>query len=143
MLVFYSILTEWDRGEVPTYLTSFNKINMNLLPELDNTGKIVEEIRSHQEEIKRLKKTLKQQNKKQRKPREEKKSFKSKKVIGIGNTCHKCGEIMTRKAHVTPPLKFHYTQWDVCKCGVVRHYDEFKSEAWKEYERQGNFINSL
>lgn len=113
---------------------------MHLLPELDSTGKIVEEIRNHQEEIKKLKKTLKQRNKK---PREEKKSFKSKKVVGIGEKCHKCGNQMIRKAHINLPLKFHYTQWDVCTCGVVKHYEEFKSEDWKEYERQNNFIKSL
>jgi len=113
---------------------------MNLLPELDSTGKIVEDIRNYQEEIKKLKKTLKQRA---RKEKTEKKSAQGKKIIGSGNSCHKCGEIMTRKAHINSPLKFHYTQWDVCKCGVVKHYEEFKSNDWQEYERQNNFIRSL
>lgn len=116
---------------------------MNLLPELDSTGKIVEDIRNHQEEIKRLKKTLKKRNKKERKQKSEKTSTNNKKIIGSGNSCHRCGEIMIRKSHITPPLKFHYTQWDVCKCGVVKHYEEFKSSDWKEYERQNSFIKSL
>lgn len=115
---------------------------MNFLPELDNNGKIQEKIEEHKKEIVRLKKDLKKRLK-QRKPKEEKKSAQSKITIGMGASCHKCGKTMVRKAHKVPPLKFHYVKWDVCTCGVVKHYEEFKCEEWKEYERQQDFIRNI
>lgn len=68
-------------------------------------------------------------------------------VIGVGMDCPKCNEPMKRKGH--PPhwksvKSYFYTQWDVChKCKHVQHYEEFKSEQWREDERRLNFLKDI
>lgn len=77
------------------------------------------------------------------------------KVIGKGNRCSGCNEIMERREHSETPKKtWHYTKWDICKnhnCSKsVQHYEEFKSIAWQlhesgldEIDRQDNYMRNL
>lgn len=67
-------------------------------------------------------------------------------VKGIGNLCPKCKKPMERRERIYPPdnKTYFYKEWDYCKdCSHIQHYDEYKSEDWKEDERQASFLNSL
>lgn len=66
-------------------------------------------------------------------------------VIGEGNPCPKCNKPMQRREHtIRPPKTWFYTKWDICKdCRHIQHYEEFKSNDWKEMEYQESFFNSL
>ena len=57
---------------------------------------------------------------------------KSKRVrIGTGERCPKCRSTMTRVRHPdgTPLKAGQFTQWDVCNCGRVQHYEAFRVPA--------------
>lgn len=71
--------------------------------------------------------------------------FKKYIVIGQVNTCPKCGKLMERRAHKEKPRKtWFYQKWDYCKdCHHLQHYEEFKSGAWKEAERQESHFNNI
>lgn len=68
------------------------------------------------------------------------------KIIGTGNDCPKCGKPMERRAHNLPPKDktWFYTKWDICvRCRHIQHYEEFKSNEWKDSEEQASFFNSI
>lgn len=56
------------------------------------------------------------------------------KVIGQGEECKKCKQVMQRRAHEYLTDKqqkapYHFSEWDVClnyKCNHLQHYDKFK-----------------
>ena len=56
------------------------------------------------------------------------------KVLGKGEQCPKCKEIMQRRAHeyLTEKQKnapYHFSEWDVCinyRCKHMQHYDKYK-----------------
>lgn len=59
------------------------------------------------------------------------------KVKGKGNDCPKCGEVMERRERKLAPKNktYFFTEWDYCtNCSHVQHYEEFKSNDWKENE---------
>lgn len=66
-------------------------------------------------------------------------------ISGQGEKCNKCKQVMERRGHKERPMKtFYYRKWDFCRnCNHVQHYDEFKSESWKEAERQDFIFNDL
>lgn len=67
-------------------------------------------------------------------------------VIGKGETCRKCSSPMQRRKRIKPPKQktYFYTEWDYCiPCGHLQHYDHFRSEVWKEEERQQSFLKSI
>lgn len=67
-------------------------------------------------------------------------------VKGEGKICPKCFVPMQRRERVRPPANksYFYKEWDYClKCGSIYHYNEFKSEAWKEAERQENHFANI
>lgn len=55
-------------------------------------------------------------------------------ILGQGNRCPKCNEIMQRRGHKYLTEKqqhapYHFSEWDVCinyKCRHMQHYDEYK-----------------
>jgi len=66
--------------------------------------------------------------------------------IGDGKPCPKCFKVMERRKHKDIPSKtWFYQKWDYClDCKHVQHYEEFKSNAWKEgLEMESRFNNSL
>jgi len=72
--------------------------------------------------------------------------MKSIRVIEGGNNCPKCSKPMERREHTRPPKDktWFYKKWDVCsKCRHIQHYEEFKSNEWKESEQQESFFNSM
>lgn len=66
-------------------------------------------------------------------------------IIGIGNTCPKCNKPMERRSHRERPVKnWFYEKWDYCKdCKHIQHYEEFKSNDWKESEDKNSFFKEL
>ena len=76
-------------------------------------------------------------------------------VVGSGERCKGCQEVMERREHSERPKKtWFYTKWDCCKnraCAkTIQHYDEFKSYEWQlheaglgEIDRQDTFIRNL
>ena len=73
------------------------------------------------------------------------KANKKTRVLGEGNPCPKCDKLMERREHaVKPKNNWYYKKWDVClDCNHIQHYDEFKSNEWKENEEQASFFNSI
>lgn len=69
-------------------------------------------------------------------------------VLGNGEKCQKCGEVMQRRGHKEIPQKtWYYKKWDIClnsNCKMhVQHYEEFKSSDWVEAEQQESFIRNI
>lgn len=67
-------------------------------------------------------------------------------VVGIGNDCPKCLKPMERRAHKNPPKykSYYFVRWDVCPdCRHIQHYDDFRSNQWKEDEQQASFFKSI
>lgn len=68
-------------------------------------------------------------------------------IIGIGNECPKCKDPMDRRSHPNhwkPKKSYFYTKWDMCKkCKHIQHYEEFKSDTWKENERREDFLRKI
>jgi len=108
------------------------------------------------ERKKQLKKELKEINKRLHKPKRKnakpqvKKERKKRFIVSeeVGRECNRCGMVMERREHITKPNKtWYYTKWDYCSNGscekTVQHYDEFKSEDWKEGERQEEFLANI
>ena len=67
-------------------------------------------------------------------------------IIGQGNECPKCRNKMERREHKEIPTTktYYFKKWDYCQpCGHLQHYEEFKSSAWQEDERQQSFLKSI
>ena len=55
-------------------------------------------------------------------------------ILGKGEVCKKCGEVMQHRAHEAITEKqlnkpYYYSEWDVCVskgCRMVQHYDKYK-----------------
>ena len=66
-------------------------------------------------------------------------------IIGQGEPCPKCNELMQRRKHrIQPSQSWFYEKWDYCPaCKHIQHYEEFKSNAWKESESRDNFFKEI
>jgi uncharacterized protein with PIN domain len=65
-------------------------------------------------------------------------------IVGEGNICPKCNELMQRRKHEKTPDKWHFTEWDYCSsCNGVKHYDKFKCASWKELENQNDHFRNI
>lgn len=69
-------------------------------------------------------------------------------VLGEGEKCVRCGEIMERRKHRFHPKKnWFFTEWDYCKninCKMsVQHYEKYKSQDWQEIENQENHMRDI
>jgi hypothetical protein len=67
------------------------------------------------------------------------------KIVGYINECPKCNKLMERREHNERPRKiWFYEKWDYCKdCGHLQHYEEFKSDDWKELDQQNLFFKNI
>lgn len=69
-------------------------------------------------------------------------------VVGKGENCNRCGQVMERRKHSQRPKQtWFYSEWDYCNnidCPKnVQHYDKYKSSAWQEIENQENHLRDI
>jgi ssDNA-binding Zn-finger/Zn-ribbon topoisomerase 1 len=79
-------------------------------------------------------------------------------VIGTGEQCAKCKQVMQRRKHKFLTEKqqnapYYFSEWDVCvnyKCRMLQHYDKYKvynnndmSIYLKSKEEENNLLNLM
>lgn len=66
--------------------------------------------------------------------------------IGEGSICRKCNKptVIRKRTEKPRDKNFFYTQWEFCpRCNAVYFDEQFKSNDWKEDERQKSFLNDI